>query len=131
MVEFVKRMINEHSELVVRIQKLHNYIYSEASNKDNKTEFANKCIQLSAMKKYEEALQARLENQGVFFENNQYFKRIQLSAMKNEEALSALLKNASIIFENGQYFERVGYINVESAEQKPADTEENNKESDD
>ena len=34
MVEFVKRMIDEHAELVVRIQKLHNYIYSEASDKD-------------------------------------------------------------------------------------------------
>ena len=76
MVEFVKRMIDEHAELVVRIQKLHNYVYSEASDKDNKPEFANKCIQLSAMKKYEEALRARLENQGVFFENGQYFERV-------------------------------------------------------
>ena len=76
MVEFVKRMIDEHAELVVRIQKLHNYVYSEASDKDNKPEFANKCIQLAAMKKYEEALRARLENQGVFFENGQYFERV-------------------------------------------------------
>ena len=76
MVEFIKRMIDEHAELVVRIQKLHNYVYSEASDKDNKPEFANKCIQLSAMKKYEEALRARLENQGVFFENGQYFERV-------------------------------------------------------
>ena len=76
MVEFVKRMIDEHAELVIRIQKLHNYVYSEASDKDNKPEFANKCIQLAAMKKYEEALRARLENQGVFFENGQYFERV-------------------------------------------------------
>ena len=76
MVEFVKRMIDEHAELVVRIQKLHNYVYSEASDKDNKPEFANKCIQLAAMKKYEEALRARLENQSVFFENGQYFERV-------------------------------------------------------
>lgn len=74
--DFVKRMIDEHSQLVVRIQKLHEYIYSDKSNNDNKVEFANKCIQLSAMKKYEEALRARLENQGVFFENGQYFERI-------------------------------------------------------
>lgn len=86
MVEFVKRMINEHAELVVRIQKLHNYIYSEASDKDNKTEFANKCIQLAAMKKYEEALRARLENQGVFFENGQYFERAaQITVPKDED----------------------------------------------
>ena len=76
MVEFVKRMIDEHAELVVRIQKLHDYLYSEASDKDNKPEFANKCIQLAAMKKYEESLRARLENQGVFFENSQYFERV-------------------------------------------------------
>lgn len=76
MVDFVKRMIDEHSQLVVRTQKLHEYIYSDKSNDDNKVEFANKCIQLAAMKKYEEALRARLENQGVFFENSQYFERV-------------------------------------------------------
>ena len=76
MVDFVKRMIDEHSQLVVRTQKLHEYIYSDKSNNDNKVEFANKCIQLAAMKKYEEALRARLENQGVFFENGQYFERV-------------------------------------------------------
>ena len=86
MVEFVKRMIDEHAELVVRIQKLHNYVYSEASDKDNKPEFANKCIQLAAMKKYEEALRARLENQGVFFENSQYFERVaQITVPKDED----------------------------------------------
>ena len=84
MVEFVKRMIDEHAELVVRIQKLHNYVYGKASDKDNKPEFANKCIQLSAMKKYEEALRARLENQCVFFENGQYFERVaQLAVPKD------------------------------------------------
>lgn len=76
MLDFVKRMVDEHSQLVVRTQKLNEYIYSDKSNKDDKVEFANKCLQLSAMKKYEEALRARLENQGVFFENNQYFERI-------------------------------------------------------
>ena len=76
MVDFVKRMIDEHSQLIVRTQKLHEYIYSDKSNDDNKIEFANKGIQLSAMKKYEEALRARLENQGVFFENGQYFERV-------------------------------------------------------
>ena len=86
MVEFVKRMIDEHAELVVRIQKLHNYVYSEASDKDNKPEFANKCIQLAAMKKYEEALRARLENQSVFFENGQYFERVaQITVPKDED----------------------------------------------
>lgn len=76
MVDFVKRMVEEHSQLAVRIQALHEYIYSDKSNTDNKVEFANKCIQLAAMKKYEEALRARLENQSVFFENGQYFERV-------------------------------------------------------
>ena len=76
MENYQKTLIEEHSQLVVRIQKLHNYVYSDQSNADNKVEFANKCIQLAAMKKYEEALRARLENQSVFFENGQYFERV-------------------------------------------------------
>ena len=76
MLDFVQRMIEEHSQLVVRTQNLHEYIYSDKSDKDNKIEFANKSIQLVAMKKYEEALRARLENLGIFFENGQYFERI-------------------------------------------------------
>ena len=76
MLDFVKRMVDEHSQLVVRTQALHEYIYSDKSNDDNKIEFANKCIQLASMKKYEEALRARLENQGIFFENGQYFERV-------------------------------------------------------
>ena len=76
MLDFVQRMVEEHSQLVVRTQALHEYIYSDKSDNDNKVEFANKCIQLSAMKKYEEALRARLENQCVFFENGEYFERM-------------------------------------------------------
>lgn len=76
MLDFVQRMVEEHSQLAVRTQALHEYINSNKSNNDNKVEFANKCIQLAAMKKYEEALRARLENQGVFFENGQYFERV-------------------------------------------------------
>lgn len=75
---FVKRMIEEHSQLVVRVANLHEYIYSDKSDKDDKVEFANKCIQLSAMKKYEEALRARLENVGIVFnsEEGKYFEEI-------------------------------------------------------
>ena len=76
MEQYQKEMIEEHSGLVVRIQALHNYVYSDKPNVDSKIEFANKCIQLAAMKKYEEALRARLENQSVFFENGQYFERV-------------------------------------------------------
>ena len=76
MEKYQKEMIEEHSGLVVRIQKLHDYIYSDKSNSDNKVEFANKCIQLAAMKKYEEALRARLENAGIVFENGEYFEHV-------------------------------------------------------
>lgn len=73
---FVERMIAEHSELVERIKKLHNYIYSDASAKDDKIEFTNKCLQLAAMKKYEEALRARLENKDIIWEDGEYFAHL-------------------------------------------------------
>lgn len=76
MENFVKRMIEEHAQLCVRIDKLHNYVYSEKSDKDGKVEFANKAIQLAAMKKYEEALYARLTNQGIMMENGKYFEQV-------------------------------------------------------
>lgn len=76
MENYQKEMIKEHGELVIRIQNLHNYVYSDQSNADSKVEFANKCIQLAAMKKYEEALRARIENAGIVFENGQYFEHI-------------------------------------------------------
>ena len=76
MEKWQKELIKEHGELIIRIQKLHDYIYSDKSNADNKVEFANKCIQLAAMKKYEEALRARFENAGIVFENGEYFERV-------------------------------------------------------
>lgn len=85
MENYQKEMIEEHSGLVVRIQNLHNYVYSDQSNADNKVEFANKCIQLAAMKKYEEALCARIENAGIVFENGQYFEHIASIKVKAPE----------------------------------------------
>lgn len=85
MENYQKRLIEEHSQLVVRIQKLHNYVYSDKSNVDNKVEFANKCIQLAAMKKYEEALRARFENAGIVFENGEYFEHIASIKVKAPE----------------------------------------------
>lgn len=73
---YQKALIEEHSNLVVRIQKLHDWVYSDKPIKDDKVEFANKCIQLAAMKKYEEALRARIENIGITFENGNYFERV-------------------------------------------------------
>lgn len=73
---YQKALIEEHSNLVVRIQKLHDWVYSDKPIKDDKVEFANKCIQLAAMKKYEEALRARIENIGITFENGNYFEHV-------------------------------------------------------
>ena len=73
---YQKALVEEHSGLAVRVSKLHDYIYSDKSNNDNRVEFANKCIQLAAMKKYEEALRARLENAGIVFEEGQYFEKV-------------------------------------------------------
>ena len=76
MKDFVKRMVEEHAQLITRTQALHDYVYSEKSDNDDKIEFANKCIQLAAMKKYEEALRARLENQNIVFDDGKYYEQI-------------------------------------------------------
>ena len=73
---YQKSLIEEHSNLVVRIKSFKDYIYSSASDADNKIEFANKCIQLAAMKKYEECLRARMENTGIIFDNSNYLERV-------------------------------------------------------
>jgi hypothetical protein len=65
---FVKRMIEEHAQLYVRLKKLEAYIYDAGAPNDDKGEFANKCIQLSAMRTYEHCLICRLKNQGVTFD---------------------------------------------------------------
>ena len=76
MEKHIKQMLEEHAQLVKRIEKLHNYVYSNKSDDDDKVEFANKCIQLAAMKKYEEALNTRLSNAGVTFEEGSYFEKV-------------------------------------------------------
>lgn len=81
---FVKRMIEEHAELVVRIVKLDDYVYSNKSDNDDKIEFANKCVQLAAMRKYEEALRARIENQNIVIDGGEYLEKV--GSIKFEES---------------------------------------------
>lgn len=69
-------LIVEHAELVVKINNLNNYIYSPQAENDNRIEFANKCIQLSYMKKYEECLRIRLANAGIIYTDGQYIAHI-------------------------------------------------------
>lgn len=73
---YKKALIEEHSQLVIRIRNLNDYIYSDKSDKDDKIEFANKCIQLASMTKYEEALHARIENAGITFDGSNYFEHV-------------------------------------------------------
>lgn len=71
MEDFVKRMIEEHAQLNTRTIKLEQYLNKNRKTED-KIEFANKLVQLSHMKGYLKALTARLENQGVLFQDNEY-----------------------------------------------------------
>lgn len=68
----INQMIQEHKELVVRINNLHAWVHGDTYKKVDATEFANECIQLKGMKVYEEALRARLFNAGVNFVDGQY-----------------------------------------------------------
>lgn len=73
MEDFVKRIVDEHKQLIVRIEKLNNFIYNEDTSHVSKADFANLCMQLSAMRQYERCLRARLANHGIAFEDNDYY----------------------------------------------------------
>lgn len=81
---YQKALIEEHSQLLVRIEKLHNNVHSNESANDTSAEYVNKCIQLVAMKKYEEALYARLTNAGIFCEEGVYFEKVASIEYKEE-----------------------------------------------
>lgn len=69
----VKNMINEHKQLVIRIAELDEFVYSNPkADEISRADFANMCLQLKAMRNYEEALAARLGNQGVRFIDGKY-----------------------------------------------------------
>ena len=77
MKDYLKRMIEEHSQLIVRINELDNELYgnggfntmTDITNNQtqddifcNMTEFGNKGIQLASMRTYLKALECRLNN---------------------------------------------------------------------
>lgn len=101
---FIKRLINEHKDLYVKIKKLEKYIHNDNTN--DKVEFANKCIQLAAMKKYEEALRARIENQGIVVGFGGYYTKVEEHAdtelAKEFANKQALAIDFSIQFEDGE-----------------------------
>ena len=82
---YIERMIQEHKELVARINKLHAWVYGDAYKTVEPHEFANECIQLKAMKVYEEALRARLFNAGIKIANGEYLVAVDTMNEESED----------------------------------------------
>lgn len=74
MAPYVQRMIQEHAELTIRINKLLDYISKDIT--DDAIEYANKCKQLLGMQIYEDALRSRLVKANVVFSNGEYFESV-------------------------------------------------------
>lgn len=75
MQDFVKRMIDEHADLLVKINKLNNFII-KVKDEINKEEYTNMNIQLNAMKTYRDALEIRLDNYGITFHCGTYREKV-------------------------------------------------------
>lgn len=88
---FVKRLIKEHVELKVKIDKLEEFIYGNGGlnvitdikhNKTqddlfrNMTEYANLCMQLADMRHYLKTIECRLNNNYIYVEDGKYFEKI-------------------------------------------------------
>lgn len=81
MEDYVARMIEEHAQLEDRISKLRNFIYDENGNPKqhlpvSRVDYGNMCIQLSAMRVYRDALEARLKNAGIWVGLDGYHEKI-------------------------------------------------------
>ena len=87
----VQQLMQEHSQLIVRINELDNELYgnggfntmTDITNNQtqddifcNMTEFGNKGIQLASMRTYLKALECRLNNRNIFFKNGEYFEKV-------------------------------------------------------
>lgn len=72
---YVERMCKEHKDLVDKISKLANYINTKGIFDDSKIEFANKYLQFTSMRMYEEALRNRLLGVGIVCVDGQYFEK--------------------------------------------------------
>lgn len=91
MKDYVARMVQEHAELVIKINKLDEFIYGNnglnihTNIENNKTqdqlfynmsEYANKCMQLMNMRNYKNSLECRLNNEGVVYEGGEYLESV-------------------------------------------------------
>lgn len=86
MKDFVKRMIIEHKELCEKIDKLNEVVYNDENpihKQVNKYDYANMCMQLMSMKNYANALECRLNNQGVYIDaDGDYAEKIKVDTPK-------------------------------------------------
>lgn len=88
---YSEKLVQEHSELMIKINKLHKFLYdnnginlhTDIKNNttqdallENMIEYANKCIQLNNMRNYAKALECRLNNIGIAFNDGTYSKII-------------------------------------------------------
>lgn len=86
-----QQLMQEHSQLIVRINELDNELHgnggfntmTDITNNQtqddifcNMTEFGNKGVQLTSMRTYLKALECRLNNRNIFFKNGEYFEKV-------------------------------------------------------
>lgn len=73
MEKYGKELIKEHKELTIKFAQL----FKNFNTTKDKIEFANRSLQLNAMKNYAKALEARLMNVGIVIdENGDYYNRV-------------------------------------------------------
>lgn len=78
MKDFVKRLIDEHKELGVKLEALNAFLENDELTKNiDKKEYANLCAQHKAMTDYYDILTVRLSNNDILFEFGEYFERVK------------------------------------------------------
>ena len=83
---YIKRMIDEHKELVKRINKLSKFISKvDVSNTSECDEYVRLQLQLTYMKQYEEILLARLNVRDIFCSMGVYAEVIEDTNDYNKE----------------------------------------------
>lgn len=83
---YIKRMIDEHKELVKRINKLSKFISKvDVNNTAECDEYVRLQLQLAYMKQYEEILLARLNVRGIFCSMGVYTEVIEDTNDYNKE----------------------------------------------
>ena len=83
---YIKRMIDEHKELVKRINKLSKFISKvDVNNKSECDEYVRLQLQFTYMKEYGETLLARLNARGIFYSMGIYTEVIEDTNDYNKE----------------------------------------------